>query len=131
MNKIKELRKEKGLTQIELAKMLNITQGTMSGYENERYTMDPPTLAKLADLFGTTIDDILGYTPGEEDIHYQFDGDRELWELREEVRQDPDRYELFCRARTADIGIVRQVIAIMNILEQGPDTSSSVPRRLR
>lgn len=60
MNIIKRLRKEKKLTQSELAKLLNVHQTAVSQWEQERTTPDIETTKKLADFFGVTIDYLLG-----------------------------------------------------------------------
>lgn len=59
MNKLKELRKAKGLTQRELAKHLGVTQGALSSWESERYSIGNGDLKKIADFFGVTTDYIL------------------------------------------------------------------------
>ena len=58
INKILELRKNKGLTQETLAKKYNVTRQTINAIENDRYD---PTLAlvfKIADVLDTTVDDL-------------------------------------------------------------------------
>ncbi len=60
MNLIKELRKEKGLTQIQFCQKLNIGQATLSGWECGKWEPDNKTLIKLADFFGVTVDYLLG-----------------------------------------------------------------------
>ena len=60
MNRIKELRKERGLKQTELAAVLNISQGALSGWETGRYDISNDDLKNLADYFGVSADYILG-----------------------------------------------------------------------
>ncbi len=60
MNKIKELRKAKNITQIEFSRLLNVRQSTISHWENEKTEIDKATLLKLADFFGVTVDFLLG-----------------------------------------------------------------------
>ena len=62
MNRIKELRKEKELKQIELSKILGVSQAALSGYETGNYQPDNDILIKLADFFDTTVDYILDNT---------------------------------------------------------------------
>ena len=59
-NIIKNLRKEKNLTQIELAKELNTTQKLISKYECEVIEMNFETLINYANYFNCSIDYILG-----------------------------------------------------------------------
>lgn len=61
MNNIKKYRIKKGMKQIELCKILGITQGALSGWENGKYEPDIKSLNKLAEIFETSIDDIMGY----------------------------------------------------------------------
>ncbi len=60
MNKIKELRKTKGLTQIQFCQQMNIGQATLSGWECGKWEPDNKTLIKLADFFGVSVDYLLG-----------------------------------------------------------------------
>lgn len=60
MNIFKELRKQKGLTQIELAKLVNVQQTTVSKWEVGRAVPDYPVLLKLAELYDVTVDFLLG-----------------------------------------------------------------------
>ena len=60
MNIFKDLRKKKGLTQVELAKLLNVQQTTVSKWEVGRATPDYPVLIKLAELFDVSVDYLLG-----------------------------------------------------------------------
>lgn len=60
MNIFKQLRKEKGLTQVELAKMVNVQQTTVSKWEVGRATPDYPVLLKLAEIYNVSVDYLLG-----------------------------------------------------------------------
>ena len=59
MNTFKELRKEKKLTQTELAKQLNIDQTTVSKWELDKALPDTATLIKLAEFFDVSTDYLL------------------------------------------------------------------------
>jgi len=54
--KFKELRKNKGATQEEVAKMLNVVKSTYNGYENGNSEPTIATLCKLADYYGVSLD---------------------------------------------------------------------------
>ena len=60
MNNIKELRTIRGVKQKELAKFLNVAQGTLSYWEQGKYDIDNKSLIKLADYFNVTTDYLLG-----------------------------------------------------------------------
>ena len=57
---LQELRKDRGLTQAELARLLSISPLTISSYECGRSTPDDATKVKLAKIFGVSLDYFLG-----------------------------------------------------------------------
>ena len=59
MNRLRDLRTNKGLTQREVATAIGVSPQSYGYYENEVNKPDPDTLIKLADFFGCTIDYIL------------------------------------------------------------------------
>lgn len=61
-SQLKMLRKEKNLMQKELAAMLNMSNGTISNYENGVHFPDEETLGKISDLFDVSVDFLLGRT---------------------------------------------------------------------
>ncbi len=54
--KLLELRKQKKITQSELAKILEIKQQYYSRYENNQAEPDIETLCKIADYYGVSLD---------------------------------------------------------------------------
>lgn len=60
--RIKYLREKQNLTQIELSKLLNIGNTTLSQYESGQRVPSDEIKAKIADFFGVTIDYLLGRT---------------------------------------------------------------------
>jgi len=62
MNRIKMLRKEKGISQLELAKALNVHQTAVSQWEMERTAPDMSVIVLLADFFSVSVDFILERT---------------------------------------------------------------------
>lgn len=59
-SKIKSLRIDRGLTQDELAKILGIARTTLASWEIDRREPDYAMLQKLADVFGVSVDYLLG-----------------------------------------------------------------------
>ena len=59
MNRIKDIREDKDISQTELAKKLNIARTTLSGYE--RQASEPPfeILIKLSKIFNVSVDYII------------------------------------------------------------------------
>jgi len=60
MNRIRELRKKRDLTQKELAKHLKVADSTLSYWEMGKYEPDIKALMKLSEFFQVPIDYILG-----------------------------------------------------------------------
>ncbi len=59
INRLKELRVEKGFTQKEIAAKLNLTQQTYSDYETGRTDPDMETLVLMGDILEVSIDYLL------------------------------------------------------------------------
>lgn len=60
MNRVKELRKQKHITQEELGKVLDIQKAAISKYENGRAEPSTEVLKKMSSFFGVSIDYLLG-----------------------------------------------------------------------
>ena len=61
MNRLKELRKEKKLSQKEIAKEMSISEKTLSRWENGESQIKPEKAQQLADYFGVSVGYLLGY----------------------------------------------------------------------
>ena len=57
--RIKELREENGLTQTQVAELLNVKQNTYSQYETEKRQLSIEVLIKLSKLYKVSTDYIL------------------------------------------------------------------------
>ena len=110
---LKALRKQKGLTQAELANILHVAQGTVSGYENGKYDPDTATLTRMATIFGVTVDELLG-----EKVKKTSPEEEEIWILREKIRRNPERRILFDLAGNGDIRDVRAAVAVIEALKK-------------
>ena len=60
MNRLRELRKKKGISQVELSRYLDIAQPTYSGWESGRFQIDDENKIKLAEYYDVSIDYLLG-----------------------------------------------------------------------
>ena len=120
MNMVKELRERAGMQQKEVAVEVGVSRPTVSEWEHQKKDPSGDRLIKLASLFGVSTGVILGYDPipGSVIGAQSTDDDTELWALRESVRRDPERRELFTLARHADIEQVRQAVAIIDALKK-------------
>ena len=70
-NNIKELRTAKGLTQVELAKILGIAQSTYSAYESGANEFSEEMLQRIADALEISVDDIVITTPKNPIVRYR------------------------------------------------------------
>ena len=61
MNRLKELRKQKGLTQQGLADEISVSKITVLRWENEERQIKPEKAQQLADFFGVSVGYLLGY----------------------------------------------------------------------
>lgn len=57
---LKKLRKQHHLSQTETAKMLGVSQTQYSAYERDQYEPSNETLVKMAEIFNTSTDYLLG-----------------------------------------------------------------------
>ena len=62
MKNLKRIRKEKNITQIRLSVAVEISQETISAYENGKALPSAETLIKIADFLDVSIDYLLGRT---------------------------------------------------------------------
>ena len=63
--KLKELREEKGLSQAQLARELNLGIGSVGMWESTQRTPPAKRLQLIANYFGVSIDELLEVTPEE------------------------------------------------------------------
>lgn len=71
INRLKELRVEKGFTQKEIAIKLSLTQQTYSDYETGRTDPDIETLISMGDILEVSIDYLLGREDDFGNVHVQ------------------------------------------------------------
>ena len=58
--RIARLRREKGMTQIELAERLRVSQPVISDYENDVIRLPADTVVQIAEVLGASTDELLG-----------------------------------------------------------------------
>ena len=75
MNRLKELRNDKGLRQKDVAQVLGISQQSLGYYENGVNKPDPAMLVQLADFYEVSVDFLLGRTD-ETGIIYKYNGEK-------------------------------------------------------
>ena len=63
-NKVEQLRKERGLSQDEFAKMLRVSRQTISSIETGKYNPSLELAFAISDFFGKPIEEIFIYERG-------------------------------------------------------------------
>lgn len=70
--RLKQLRERKRLSQIELANILEVSNGSISKWERNERQPDYETLEKIADFFNTSIDYLLGRSETKDNNNVDF-----------------------------------------------------------
>lgn len=81
--RLKQAREESRYTQVVAAKKLGISNGTLSGYEREYRDPDTDILNKMADLYGVSVEWLMGRSEKQ-----QSDWDSTLPDLNNEDERD-------------------------------------------
>ena len=55
-NKVRQLRKEKGLTQEQLAEIIGVSRQTINAIEKEKFDPSLPTAFKMGKIFGLPVE---------------------------------------------------------------------------
>jgi putative transcriptional regulator len=66
-NRVKELRKLKGLTQEELADIIGVSRQTINAIEKEKFDPSLPTAFKMSKLFELPIEAVFLFNPNEDE----------------------------------------------------------------
>ena len=95
------LRKEYGYTQEQVANTLGITRISLSYYERGERSIDIETLYKIAELFNTSVDFLMGLSPyntpkGNYDEIYELHTIGFSSEILDKLWGNPNFLELFC-----------------------------------
>ncbi|MBS7301142.1 MAG: helix-turn-helix transcriptional regulator [Eubacteriales bacterium] len=107
---LKKLRKEKGLSQEEMAAKLNVVSRTYGSWERNEREPDFSTLCKIADFFGVSTDYILGRVPMDVEIKKETPPElpEGVQEIRAVVSAAADQPQLDAALEAAVRRIVRQ-----------------------
>ncbi len=91
-NRLKQLRKEKGLTLDEIQNKTGIKRGTYNNYENGVTEPKLETWQKLADFFGVSVPYLQGISKVKD--ANAFDDFRKFLRSLSEIRKMPDKYSI-------------------------------------
>lgn len=119
--RLKKLRKEKQISQKDLAKKLNLSPSTIAMYETEKRKPDSETLEKMSNYFDVSIDYLLGLTnerSSADKIKKAISADPELQDAWNQISQREDLQLLFKQTKDMDESSIRQVIRIIKAIEE-------------
>ena len=111
-DRIRELRKAKGLNQDELAELALLNRVTIAKYEAGRVEPGAQALSRLADALDVSVDELLG-----REIQEEIPEEDDTWAIRERLRRDPDMRMLFSAADKATPEHLRAAAAMLKALE--------------
>ena len=111
--KIRELRKNAGYSQEQMARKLHLTQGAISQWENGLTVPAADQLASLATIFGISVDELLEIEKAPKSDSY----DDETMQIRDMLRRDPSYRLLFSAADKASPEHIRAAAAMLKALE--------------
>ena len=100
MNRLKELRKEKKISQKKLSEIFGVTEKTISRWENEEVQIKPDKTKQLADYFNVSIAYLMGFSdsPDGNDKPTGFDSVEEYEkakkELLEKIANNPNSRQI-------------------------------------
>ncbi len=117
MNRVKELRKQRNMTQEELGKVLDIQKAAISKYENGRAEPSTDVLKKMSALFGVSIDYLLGNSPYPSPESGGYYTDPDVAQITEELRTDPDKRILFDATKDLSKDDINTVLKIIEGLK--------------
>lgn len=107
--RLKTLRKQRNISQKELAKALNMSNGLIALYESEKRYPSRDRLEQIADYFNVSIDYLIGREKGS--VYYL---DPEVAQIAQELHDNEDLRILFDATRKATKDDLRIVIEVVN-----------------
>lgn len=114
MNRLKELREKSNIKQSDLAKTLNVSQGTLSNWERGVHDPSSTDLSKLAKILNTSVDNLLGEEPKIDNLPY----DEETLKAIQEAKDRPELQELLKLGKNATKEDVEKTIEILKVLKK-------------
>lgn len=117
---LRELRKEKGLLQRDIAKDLGLTTSAIGFYETGKRKPDHDTLERLANYFGVSVDYLLGRTKersSADKIKSALADDPELAGTWDKLSKRKDLQLLFKQTKDMSPEGVKQIIRVIKAIE--------------
>jgi len=119
--RLKKLRKEKQISQKDLAKKLNLSPSTIAMYETEKRKPDSETLERMSNYFDVSIDYLLGLTDersSADKIKKAISDDPELHDVWDKISKRENLQLLFKQTKDMDDSSIRQIIRVIKAIEE-------------
>ena len=110
-DRIKKLRKEKKLSQRELAKKINLSPSTIAMYETGQRKPDTDKLKQIADFFNVSIDYLLGNTDEKKPVDEIIKNEEAV-----EIKELMERYQVMLERDELDESAKKSVIDFLRLL---------------
>ena len=124
--KLKEIRKRVGLSQEQLAEVMNVSRQAITKWENDGGLPDVSNLQELSKVFGITVDYLLNDDNGLPALSMRKELDKDKYRNRItmylEVLKEyyPEPYEIYTLTRTKKLNFIETIIDIFIAPEIGP-----------
>ena len=105
---IRVLRIKRGYSQAQLAEMMGLKRSAISNYEQGIREPDLDTVEAFADFFDVSVADLIGR---DETIP-----DDELWEIREELRRNPEYRSMLSLTKGATKREMEQIKQMIKVI---------------
>ena len=86
--KLHELRRAKNLTQTDIARIMNLSPNTISGWENGKADPSIANLKKLCDVLDCSADELLGFPPRDSIGGISIEKLRRVMQILEDDKKD-------------------------------------------
>lgn len=113
-NRIRELRKQQGITMKQLGEIVDLAESTISQYETGKREPDNETLLKISEYFGVTVGYLIGAEEPKEKL--LINDDQELTEYLEMLKTRPECRMLFQLSKNATKDDVEAAVRIIEAL---------------
>jgi len=126
-HRLKQLREEKGLTQEELGKVINVSKPSISRYEAGTNEPNTETLKQLAIYFYVSLDYLMGLTDirnlytSTDKISNALEDDKELSEFWNVLKEREDLKLLFKQTKDLAPKDINQIMRIIKAIEDEED----------
>lgn len=131
--KLKQLRKEKGMTQLDLAKALNVSNSAVAMWETGKRKPSVEIFDRLAEVFGRRIDYIRGVSDGASPLKESEAVNTGRWTAQEEYEDIMRKFSLLDDfGQKTVVGVLRNEFARcqeQGVLKSGESVSVSIKVR--